>query len=76
MSFIGQIPDLIDALMSFVVHLDKNRECTLVLTLIFPLIIPKIRCILSLLTIMKREIKLFSSWSMKNHRPIASTSRL
>ena len=34
MSFIGQIPDLIDALMSFVVHLDKNRECTLVLTLI------------------------------------------
>ena len=35
MSFIGQIPDLIDALMiSFVVHLDKNRECTLVLNLI------------------------------------------
>ena len=34
MSFIGQIPDLIDALMSFVVHLDKNRECTIVLNLI------------------------------------------
>ena len=34
MSFIGQILDLIDALMSFVVHLDKYREFTLVLNLI------------------------------------------
>ena len=30
MSFIDQIPDLIDALMSFVVHLDKYREFTLI----------------------------------------------
>ena len=38
MSFIDQIPDLIDALMSFVVHLDKNRESTLVLNLILTIL--------------------------------------